>query len=200
VVHPVGMLTDLAAAYPATLVSIGQDGFRVSILPMLFYPDEGPAGVLRAHLARGNPHWRELEASGSAVAIFNGAEAYVTPSWYAEKRRTGKVVPTWNYSQVIVHGSVNVHHEAGWLIAHVRRLVERHEAGRAERWSVDDAPAGYIETQARAIVGLEMVVARIEAKRKLSQNRSAEDVRGVINALAAGTPLERLVAADMEEE
>ncbi len=167
---------------------------------MLFYPDQGAAGRLRGHLARGNPHWRELEADGRAIAIFNGPEAYVTPSWYEEKRRTGKVVPTWNYTQVVVHGSIGVQHESEWLVAHVRRLVERHEAGRAEPWSVDDAPEQYIAAQARAIVGLELHIERIDAKRKLNQNRSAKDIAGVIDGLAAGSALERLASVEMEEE
>jgi transcriptional regulator len=196
----VALLAELAAGFPATLVSHGPNGLRTSILPMLFYPGEGRTGVLRGHLARGNPHWRELERDGQAVAIFNGPEAYITPAWYEEKRLTGKVVPTWNYTTAVAHGSVTVRHETEWLTAHVRRLVERHEHSRPEPWSIDDAPEGYIATQARAIVGLELPIERIDAKRKLSQNRSGEDVRGVVEGLAAGTPLERRVAEDMEGE
>jgi transcriptional regulator len=182
------------------------DGFRVSILPMLFdaadgEPGEhGEHGTLRGHVARANPHWRSLAEDREAVAIFNDAEAYVTPSWYPEKARTGNVVPTWNYTTVVVHGRVRVRDEPDWLLAHVRRLVDRHEASRAEPWSVDDAPDGYVEKQARAIVGLELVVTAIEAKRKLSQNRAADDFEGVIDGLAGGSPTEQAVAAAMRRE
>ncbi|HWH36970.1 MAG TPA: FMN-binding negative transcriptional regulator [Candidatus Limnocylindrales bacterium] len=194
------LLAELSAEHPATLVSVGPDGFRTTILPMLLYPAEGESGILRGHFARGNPHWRELGTDGRAVAIFSGPDAYISPAWYEEKRLTGKVVPTWNYVTVAVHGTVVLHPEPDWLLAHVRRLVERHEAGQAEPWSIDDAPDGYVETQARAIVGLELHIARIEAKRKLNQNRSAADIEGVIEALGEGTPREQAVAAEMRRE
>jgi transcriptional regulator len=194
------LLAELALEYPATLVSVGRDGFRTSILPMLHYPDEGEGGLLRGHLARGNPHWRELAVDGRAIAIFNGPDVYISPAWYEEKRLTGKVVPTWNYTTVVVHGKIELRDEPEWLVAHVRRLVDRHEQGRPEPWSVDDAPDGYVGTQAKAIVGLEMSIERVDAKRKLSQNRSAADVEGVIAALVDGTAREQAVAAEMEPE
>jgi transcriptional regulator len=199
---PVALLVELAAHVPATLVTVGPDGLRASILPLLFEPDDGPSGTLRGHLARPNPQVRDVAAglATEALAIFNGPEAYVSPAWYEEKRRTGKVVPTWNYVTVLAHGSVVAHPEPEWLLAHVRRLVDRHEAGRSEPWSVDDAPDGYVETQVRAIVGLELRISRLEAKRKLSQNRSAEDVAGVIEGLEAGSALEQAVAAEMGKE
>lgn len=192
-----GLLAELCAVVPATLVSLGPDGFLVSILPMLFDAGAGEMGTLRGHLAHGNPHWRALEADGNAIAIFNGADAYISPSWYEEKRLTGKVVPTWNYTTVVAHGMVVLHQEANWLVPHVRDLVDRHEARFPEPWSIDDAPDGYVETQARAIVGLELRITGLNAKRKLSQNRSDADVAGVIEALAEGTPQEQEVAADM---
>jgi transcriptional regulator len=192
-----GVLAALSDEFPATLVSVGPEGFRASILPMLFYPTDGEHGILRGHLARGNPHWRELGADGKAIAIFNGPDAYISPAWYEEKRLTGKVVPTWNYTTVVVHGTVELRQEPEWLLAHVRRLVDRHEGRRPEPWSIDDPPDGYVETQARAIVGLELHVARIDAKRKLSQNRSPADIAGVLEALGEGTPREQAVADDM---
>ena len=194
---PSRLLAELAPRVPATLVTLNPHGLRATILPMLFEPDEGDHGVLRGHLARGNPQWRDFDASIEAMAILNGADAYVTPSWYEEKRLTGKVVPTWNYTSVLVHGALELHHEPEWLVPHVRRLVDRHEAVRAEPWSVDDTPDGYIETQSRAIVGLELRITRIAAKRKLTQNRSAVDVEAVISGLAEGSPREQAVAADM---
>ena len=198
VADPADVLAELSATAPATLVTHGTAGFWTTILPMLFYPDEGEAGTLRGHMARGNPQWREMGEGTPAVAIWSGADAYISPAWYEEKRLTGKVVPTWNYTAVAVHGTLTKRSEPEWLVAHVRRLVERHEANRDHPWSVDDAPDGYIETQARAIIGLELRIHRIEAKRKLSQNRSAEDIEGVIEALAGGSPDEQAVAGQME--
>jgi transcriptional regulator len=197
---PVALLAELAAHVPATLVTLGGEGLRASILPMLFDSEDGDHGTLRGHVARPNPQWRDLDADVEALAIFDGPDAYITPAWYEEKRLTGKVVPTWNYTTVQAHGSLTVRHEQEWLLAHVRRLVERHEAGRDATWSVDDAPPGYVETQARAIVGLELRITRLEAKRKLSQNRSAADFQGVVAGLSAGSPLEQAVARDMRSE
>ena len=197
---PAAELAELCQRVPATLVTLGPEGLRASILPMLFDPEDGPHGTLRGHLARGNPHWRELVSDVEALAIFDGPDAYVSPAWYEEKRLTGKVVPTWNYVTVQGHGAVTLRQEPEWLVPHVRRLVERHEGMRAEPWSIDDAPEGYVETQARAIVGLELRISRLEAKRKLSQNRSVADVAGTIAGLAEGSPMEREVAAEMRRE
>ena len=197
---PVALLTELAPLVPATLVTLGPDGLRASILPMLYDPDDGPQGTLRGHLARPNPQWREFDPGVDALAIFDGPDAYITPAWYEEKRLTGKVVPTWNYITVQAHGTLTLHHEPEWLVAHVRRLVERHETGRAEPWSVDDTPEGYVESQVPAIVGLELRISRLDGKRKLSQNRSEADFEGVRDALEVGSPLEQDVAAEMRRE
>jgi transcriptional regulator len=194
---PAALLTELCAVVPATLVTHGPAGFRASILPMLFDVADGPSGTLRGHLARGNPHWREIGEGTEALAIFDGPEAYISPAWYEEKRLTGKVVPTWNYVTIQAHGTITLRHEPEWLIPHVGRLVERHEAGRDEPWALSDAPSDYVATQARAIVGLELRITRLEAKAKLSQNRSAADIDGAIDGLASGTPEERAVAAAM---
>jgi len=197
---PAGLLGELCGRVPATLVTLAADGLRASILPMLFDSDDGELGTLRGHLARGNPQWRDFDSGMDALAIFDGPDAYITPAWYEEKRLTGKVVPTWNYVTVHAHGQLTLRHEPEWLLAHVRRLVERHEAGRAVPWSVDDAPDGYVEGQVRAIVGLELRVTRLEAKRKLSQNRSAADFAGVVTGLAGGTPAEQAVSEEMRRE
>jgi transcriptional regulator len=197
---PAALLAELSRGIPATLVTLGDDGLRASILPMLFDPDDGDHGMLRGHLARPNPQWRDAGDDVEALAIFGGPDAYVSPALYEEKRLTGKVVPTWNYVTVLAHGTLVARPEPDWLLAHVRRLVERHEAGRTEPWSIDDAPDGYAETMVRAIVGLELRITRLEAKRKLSQNRSAADIEGVIAGLTGGTPREQAVATEMRRE
>jgi len=200
VADPADLLARLSAVFPATLVTTTADGsLRTSILPMLFDAQRGENGVLFGHLARPNEQWRDARPGVEAIAIFNGPDGYVSPSWYEEKRRTGRVVPTWNYTTVVAHGVLVAHDDADWLVAHVRRLVDRHEQGLPEPWSVDDAPDGYIAGQAKGIVGLELVIGRIDAKRKLTQNRSEADIRGAIDGLRAGNPREQAVAEDMAE-
>ena len=202
VAEPAALLAELSAVVPATLVTVGPEGMRTTILPMLFDSADGEHGTLRGHVARGNPHWREIADDGTteAIAIFNGPDAYISPAWYEEKRLTGKVVPTWNYTTAVAHGRLTLHHEPDWLIPHVRRLVERHEAARDEPWSVDDAPADFVTLQAKAIVGLELRIERIDAKRKLTQNRSEADFDGVVEALSGGSPREQAVATEMRRE
>lgn len=192
---PLALLTELARDGAATLVSMGDDGYLTTMLPLIVAPD---GTRLEGHVARANPQWRALETHGSAIVIFHGADAYISPAWYPEKHRNGKVVPTWNYSMVVVHGSIKVRHEQEWKLENVRALVERHESRRDEPWAIDDAPADYIDVQAKAVVGLEMMIERIDAKTKLTQNRSVEDFEGTLAALGKGSPRERAVATDME--
>ena len=116
----------------------------------------------------------------------------MTPSWYEEKRRTGRVVPTWNYTTVVAHGVLIAHDDVDWLLAHVRQLVEAYEQTRPDPWSVDDAPERYIAGQAKGIVGLELLIGRIDAKRKLTQNRSGDDIEGAIEGSSAGRRASRL--------
>jgi transcriptional regulator len=140
--------------------------------------------ALLGHLARNNDQWRR-PVLGEALAILRGPDAYVSPSWYATKTEHGRVVPTWNYIVVHAYGELVVHDDPAWVEALVRRLTGQHEAGRPHPWSVDDAPGGYLHGQLRAIVGIELRITRLEAKWKLSQNRSAADVDGVITGLRA---------------
>ena len=200
VADPVTQLRELAGAVPATLVTLSSAGLVASILPMVFHPDEGPHGTLRGHLARGNPQWRDISPEVEAMAILDGPDSYITPGFYETKRQTGKDVPTWNYVTVQVRGPLELRTDADWLLAHLRALVDRQEAHRPEPWSVDDPPAGYIESQARAIVGLELRITSIEAKRKLSQNRIAADFEGVVAGLSVGSPREQAVAREMRRE
>jgi transcriptional regulator len=178
----------------AELVTVGADGYPVATLMPFLREDDR----LLMHMARGNAHWKAIEPGTPALAIVAGAQAYVSPSWYATKQEHGRVVPTWNYSAVHLTGHVTTHHDAGWLRDLVERLTERHEQGRAHPWSVHDAPADYVEKQLRAIVGVELTVERVEAKAKLSQNRNDEDRTGVVEGLEeTGVVRDALVAGDM---
>lgn len=153
-------------------------------VPLLWEADGGPHGTLRGHVARANPLWREL-AGQTVLAVFHGPQAYVSPSWYPSKAATAKVVPTWNYAVVHLRGTLQPVDDTTWLHALVERLTRTHEASRAHPWAVSDAPADYREAMVRAIVGLEIVVAHVEAKWKVSQNRSESDRLGVVAGLSA---------------
>jgi transcriptional regulator len=145
----------------------------------------GDGGRLMGHVARNNRQWK-VAPIGEAMVIVRGPDAYISPSWYATKQEHGRVVPTWNYITAHVHGRLIVHDDPAWVEANVRALTARHEASRPVPWSVDDAPLPYLAGQLRAIVGVEIVISRIEAKFKLSQNRSTEDVDGAVAGLASG--------------
>ena len=194
---PAASLGELAAAVPATLVTLSGGRLTATILPLLFDPADGPLGTLRGHLARANPQWRDGPSGVEALAIFDGPDAYVSPRLYAATRRSGRHVPTWNYTTVQAAGALVVRDDPAWLIEIVRRLTDRHEARWPDGWSVDDAPPDYIESELRAIVGIELRISRLEGKRKLSQNRAPADVDGVIAGLDAGAPREQAVASEM---
>ncbi len=169
----------------ATFVLADADGLEVNHLPCVLHDERGEPARLRAHVSRANPIVTRAGAATAAVAIFQGPEGYVSPSWYATKAETHRVVPTWNYAVVHAHGRVDLHPDAGWLAAHVRALTERHEARRPRPWTVDEAPADYLASQLRGIVGIELVIERLEGKWKLGQNRSAADRRGMLAGLEA---------------
>lgn len=164
----------------AQLVSFAPTGLVVTPLPLLY--DAGRHALL-GHVARGNEHWRA--AGAESVAIFTGPQAYVSPGFYPTKTETGKVVPTWNYEVLNVHGTLAVHDDAEWVLDLVTRLTDRHEAGRTQPWRVSDAPASYLRAQLNGIVGVELHVERVEAKAKMSQNQPARNRAGVIAGLAA---------------
>lgn len=172
----------MVAAYGAAeLITTGDDDYpRATLLPILWERD-----VVVAHLARANPHWREITDDTPALLVCGGPQAYVSPTWYASKAEHGRVVPTWNYSAVHLTGRARVHEDPDWLREVVTRLTDHHENGREHRWQVTDAPASYVAGQLRAIVGVEIRIERVEAKAKLSQNRSEADRRGVVAGLEA---------------
>lgn len=165
-----------------TIVSASAEGFEANHMP--FHLDE-LASLLRGHVARANPLSRSVVDRPGVLVIFQGPQHYVTPSWYPGKREHGKVVPTWNFAAVHVHGRARVVDDAAWLREHFALLTREHEAPRAEPWRIDDAPADFIDQLLGHIVGLEITIDRIEGKWKVSQNRPAADRRGVADGLRA---------------
>jgi transcriptional regulator len=163
----------------AELITTGPDGYpQVTLLPIVWTGD-----TVLAHMARANPHWKDIADGSPALLVCAGAQAYISPAWYASKAEHGKVVPTWNYSSVHLRGTVHVHHDPEWLRQQATALTNRHEHGRAQPWHLTDAPAGFIDGQLRGIVGVEVHIERVDGKAKLSQNRSPEDREGVIDGL-----------------
>lgn len=191
--HPFGLL-----------ISQGEDGILANPVPFLLEQDDAGLPVLRAHLARPNPQWRALAAHPEALVVFQGLDHYVTPGWYATKRESGKVVPTWNYVHVQVRGRVSLREDAAFLGRQIEALTRRHESGRADAWAVSDAPEAYIAAQMRGIVGLEIAITSWSGKAKLSQNRSMADQAGVMAGLAAepdaaGPQMAALMGAQQEK-
>ena len=166
----------------ADLITATAEGMFATFLPLVHDRGAGDFGALLGHVARKNDHWR-LEPVGESLVIAHGPDAYISPGFYESKREHGRVVPTWNYLTAHIHGDLVIHDDPVWLEQLVRRLTTRHEAERAQPWSVDDAPREYTEGQLRAIVGLELRITRVEAKAKLGQNRSSADIDGVIEGL-----------------
>ncbi|AZF24142.1 FMN-binding negative transcriptional regulator [Pseudomonas sp. R3-52-08] len=168
----------------AQVVTFGEHGLQASHLPLLLNPNEGPSGTLYGHLAKANRQWQDLQNGSDALVIFAGAEAYISPAFYPAKAEHGKVVPTWNYLAVHAYGKADVFTDAERLLGLVSALTDRHESARDQPWKVSDAPAGYIDSMLKAIVGFALPIDRLIGKRKLSQNRSAADIAGVRNGLA----------------
>ena len=165
------------------LITLGPDGLTANHVPFEIDPDPAPFGTLRAHVARANPVWREHPRDADALVVFQAASGYVSPSWYPTKRDTGKVVPTYNYVVVHARGTVRAIEDPGWLRGLVSRLTDRHEAESGHPWKVTDAPEDFIESQLRAIVGIEIRPHSLIGKWKVSQNRPAVDREGVVRAL-----------------
>jgi len=200
----------LIRAYPLGMLVIPGAAPTADLLPFALYPDEGEAGlgVLRAHMARANPASLALAAHGECLVVFQGPESYISPSWYATKAVTHKVVPTWNYAMVQVRGTARMVEDAAWLRRQLGDLTAMQETGLPEPWAVEDAPADFVDGLLKAIIGIEIPVASISGKWKVSQNRSAADAGGVaagLRSLAAsdiGTPLGggALAMADLVNE
>ena len=175
----------IRAAGLVTLVTLTPGGLIASHVPVLLDTSPAPYGTLLGHVARPNPQARGAVAGTEALAIFQGPDAYITPSWYETKRQTAKVVPTWNYVAIHAYGTVEFFNDADRLLDIVTRLTSREEARRAEPWAVTDAPADFIDMMLKGIVGFALPITRLEGKWKMSQNRPAEDQRGVVAGLVA---------------
>jgi len=172
-------------AFGALVTSSPSEGLFATHLPLVLDRSRGSNGVLEGHVARGNPHHWLASADAGALVIFQGADAYITPAWYAAKAEHGRVVPTWNYVAVHAYGTLRFIDDVEFLARHLDALTDRHERGRAEPWSTADAPAEYIAQLRKAIVGVELTITRLEGKWKMSQNRSDADIDGVITGLSS---------------
>jgi transcriptional regulator len=178
--HPLGLL-----------ITAGPGGLQANAIPFLVYSDLAaqdlaPHGTLRAHMARGNPQWRELAAVEECLVVFQGPQQYITPSWYPTKQEHGKVVPTWNYVTVHAWGAPQVVEDLGWLRRQIEDLTNLKEGVRPRPWKVDDAPEQYLASQLKGIIGVEIPITRIEGKWKVSQNRPEVDRAGVVAGLRDG--------------
>ena len=178
------VLHALIRAHPlGAWVVLGDDELIANHIPFLLDTTRGEFGTLVGHLARANPVWQAGPGTVPSVVVFQGPQTYITPAWYPSKQEHGKAVPTWNYAVVHVHGQPRYIEERDWLLRHVSRLTDEHEATEARPWHVDEAPADFTEALLRAIVGVEIPIERIEGKWKTSQNRPARDMLGVVAGL-----------------
>jgi transcriptional regulator len=168
----------------AALVTLTAEGLEANHIPFEFDAEPAPLGTLRGHVAKANPVWRSFSPNVEALIMFQGPQAYISPSWYPSKKITGEVVPTYNYLIVHGYGAMRIIHDREWLRGLVTRLTNRFEAGRDARWQVTDAPVPFIDKQLAAIVGIEIALTKSTGKWKLSQNRPAEDRTGVVQGLS----------------
>jgi transcriptional regulator len=192
----------LIKAHPfATLVTLADGELTANHVPMLLDAAAGELGTLRCHVARANPLWKHLAAASGALIVFQGPEAYISPSWYPTKREHGKAVPTWNYAVVHAQGEARAIDDRDWLLAHVTEMSNLHEATEPAPWNISDAPADFIDSMVRAIVGIEIPIAKLSGKWKVSQNRPAVDKPAIAAALKArGGDGARAMAALVEEK
>jgi transcriptional regulator len=191
---------DLIRTHPlGLLITAGPGGLMANPVPFLVYAEEGGRGTLRAHVSRANPVLQELAAVPECLIVFQGPQHYVTPSWYATKEESGKVVPTWNYVTVHAWGAPRVVDDGAWLRRQLEDLTRSQERARPAPWSIDDAPGDFIAAQMKGITGVEISITRIEGKWKLSQNRLEADRQGVADGLRtqseAGNAMADLIAA-----
>jgi transcriptional regulator len=183
----------------ASLITMGSSGLFASHIPMVL-EQNGVMGQLRGHISRANTQWRDYTPSVEALAIFSGPQHYITPNWYPEKEENGKVVPTWNYVVVHAYGYLKIIEDAEWLMAHLANLTNIHEAESPIPWKIGDAPADYVASLTKGIVGLEITIERLEGKWKVSQNRSEQDRSGVARGLGELDTTESLAMKALVEK
>jgi transcriptional regulator len=181
------------------LITAGPGGLQANHIPFLVDPEHSQCGALRAHLARANSQIQELSAVAECLVVFQGPQHYISPSLYPTKRETGKVVPTWNYISVHVWGRPRVIDDAGWLRRQIDDLTRHNEQAQPVPWLVSDAPEPFVAAQIKVIAGLEIPIARIEGKWKVSQNRSALDQAGVVAGLRGGGADAQIMASLVAE-
>jgi len=195
------ILHDFMQTHPlASLITMGSTGLIASHIPLVLIDDASEFGLLRGHISRANPQSRDLNPSIDALAIFSGDQHYITPTWYPMKQETGKVVPTWNYAVVHAYGPIRLIEDPAWLMAHLETLTNTHEASFPKPWKITDAPPGYIASQLKGIIGLELPIRRLEGKWKVSQNRNTADRQGVAKGLTDLNTTESLAMKSMVED
>ena len=167
------------------LVTSGPDGLDANHIPFEFDPNQGPHGLLTAHVARANPVWQQCQQGADVLVIFRGNESYISPNWYPSKHETHRQVPTWNYEVVHVHGRLTVMDEEKFVRRVVARLTREHEASEPRPWKMGDSPPEYIAQMLKAVVGIQVEIQRIEGKAKLSQNREVRDRLNAADTLLA---------------
>lgn len=183
-----------------TLVTLGASGLFATHIPMVLEDDGTQFGVLRGHISRANPQWRDFVPTVDALAIFAGHQHYITPNWYPETKEHGREVPTWNYVVVHAYGPLTVIQDEHWLLTNVEKLTNIHEAGSPVPWKVSDAPEDYIKSQLRGIVGLEVPIQQLLGKWKVSQNKTERARNGVVEGLADLNTPESLAMKALVEE
>lgn len=196
----VDVMQALIRSHPfATLITLEKGEPCGTHIPFVL-TDGGAHGVLQGHVARPNTIWSDRDPDTEVLVIFQGANHYITPSWYTSKAEHGKVVPTWNYDALHVYGRMTAIEDPDWLLAHLNALTDFMEGEREKPWKVSDAPADYIDKMVRAIVGLEIGITRLEGKSKMSQNRNEADRQGTVKGLEAeGTDAARKAAQQIPD-
>jgi len=178
------VMQELMSQYPlASLITLNANGIEANHVPLHLSVEEGERGILRGHIARANPVWNDFSSDAEVLAIFHGPDAYISPSWYATKPESGKVVPTWNYAVVHAYGVLRIVDDAAWVRIQLEALTQQHEANLPHPWAVSDAPEEFTEKLTGMVVGIEMAITRLSGKWKVSQNQPLENQYSVIDGL-----------------
>lgn len=168
-----------------TLFTHGRSGMDANHIPFELDAGTGEHGMLKAHVARANPVWQDVANGDEVMVVFRDGDAYISPNWYPSKHEAHKQVPTWNYQVVHAHGRITIHDDERYVRGVVARLTRHHEASQPKPWKMSDAPADFIDTLLKSIVGIEIEITRLQGKRKLGQHKDERDIRGPADALMA---------------